>query len=233
MKENYLMIGTWRPVFDGADLITLPGDTGVSKYGDEAFALATKVGDYLPRIQLMTSQSTKCKKKEFPIDHYALVQGQNFIDLGESVDVLVIAWRPKAIEIGDEIISVFDPKDTEFERIQLQSDVKDSGCMFGPEYLMWVPTQKQFATFFMGSKSSRRESPSVKALLKNAATLKSHLIETKKYSWQSPIATPCSTPFDMPGADDLIKQVTKFNNPPKQEIEKIDEATADSQERDR
>ena len=232
--EKQLNLRIWHPVFDG-ELITIPDSVAVTKTAedDKMFADATKIGDYLPRVQLMTSASEKCKKNEFPVNHYALIQGQNYIDLGAEADVAVIDWRPKAIEIGDEIISVFDSKDPEFERIQLKSDEKDSGCMFGPEFLIWVPTHKQFATFFMGSKSSRREAPAVKALIQKAATLKSHFIETKKFSWQSPTITVCSTPFDLPEEEDLVKNLTKFKNPPKQEVERVDAATSEGQARDR
>lgn len=193
----------------------------VEKFDDDAFALATKAGDYLPRLQLMTANSDQCKKGDFPINHYALVSGQNFIDLGEALDIAVVIWRPKALEIGDEIISVYDPEDGEFKRIQEKSEEKDSGCMFGPEFLVYIPSKIEFATFFMGSKSSRREAPNLRARMGKAATLKSHLIETKKFSWFAPTIVPCSTPMDIPPVEEISEQVEKFNNPPKSEVERI------------
>ena len=224
---------TWFARFEAAGTDLIPaGAVGVQKYSDKDFDLSTKTGSYLPRLQLLTANSEKCKKGEFPINHYALVQDQNFMDVGENVDVLLVAWRPKAIEIKDEIIAVYDPTDKEFERIQLVADEKDSGCMFGPEFLVWIPGSKKFATFFMGSKSSRREAPNVKALLRKAATMKSHIVETKSYSWFVPSVTPCSTPFDMPEMDTLKVEVEKFNNPPVSEIEKV-EAGAGNTNRDR
>jgi len=225
----------WKNVFDG-ELIpvdAIQSENSVVKHDDDAFSLATKTGDWLPRLQLMTSNSEKCKDGSFPVNNYALVDGSNFTDLGQSVDVLVITWRPKAIEMGEEIITVYDPKNPLFEKIQLKSDEKDSGCMFGIEFLVWVAAQKQFATFFMGSKSSRREAPNVKALLRKAATLKSHLIEGKKYKWQSPCVTPCSTPFDTPEIDALKEEVNKFNNPPETDVQTVDAAEADATSRER
>jgi hypothetical protein len=208
-------------------------ETGkLQKYDDEAFAVATKAGDFLPRLQLMIANSDPCKEGKFPINHYAVVSGQTFKDVGETVDVLVITWRPKALELGDEIISVYDPNHNEFLRIQEKSGESDSGCMFGPEFLCWVPKTKEFVTFFMGNKSSRREAPNMKARLQMAATLKSHQIKTKKYAWFAPIITPCSTPINpLPDMGDLQSQVDKFNNPPETEIERV-EAT-DKEERAR
>jgi hypothetical protein len=197
----------------------------LQKFDDESFLAATKAGDYLPRLQLMTSTSDKCKAGDFPVNHYAIVRDQNYSDLGETVDVLVVTWRPKALEIDEELISVFDPEHEEFKRISEKSFEKDSGCMFGPEFLVWIPVIKEFATFFMGSKSARREAPNVKARLQKAATLKSRLVDPprSRYKWQTPVVTQCSTPIDLPDHEELTKQVDKFNNPPITQVERAEE----------
>ena len=224
----------FKSVFDG-ELIPASafGDTDIVKHDDSAFDLATKSGAWLPRLQLMTKNSDACDDGTFPVNEYALVDGSNLTNVGKEVDVLVITWRPKAIEMGDEIITVYDPKDPEFERIQIKSDTKDSGCMFGIEFLVYVASQKCFATFFMGSKSSRREAPNVKALLRKAATLKSHRIEGKKFKWQSPCVSPCSTPFATPDVASLKEEIDKFNNPAKSDVEAADEADTAATSRDR
>ena len=221
---------------DTAEANIIPAEVSggaIEKFDDDAFAAATKAGDFLPRLQLMTANSDQCKKGEFPINHYALVQGQNLVDLGETLDIAVVTWRPKALEIDDEIITVYDPEDEEFKRIQEKSNEKDSGCMFGPEFLVYIPSKKQFATFFMGSKSARREAPGLRARVGKAATLKSHLIETKKYSWYAPTIVPCSTPMDIPPVEEIQEQVDKFNNPPKSEVERIPEEEASDDKRER
>lgn len=192
----------------------------IQKYDDKAFEAVVTSGNYLPRLQLMTSQSEKCKEGAFPINNYALVVGEIFHDLGKEVDILVICFRPKAIEIGDAVITVFDQNSEEFKRIVAKSELPNSGCMYGPEFLVYVPSQKKFATFFMGSKSARKEAPAVRALLQAAATLKSKKISTSQHTWFAPQAVPCSTPFELPNMDDLKKEVEKFNNPPAQEVEK-------------
>lgn len=195
---------------------------GLAKFDDEVFN-KMKSGDFLPRLQLMTANSDKCKSGEFTINHYAFIRDQNFQDLGETVDVLIITWRPKALEIGDEVLSVFDPEHEEFARIQEKSAEANSGCMYGPEFLVYIPQINEFATFFCGSKSSRREAPNIRALMTKPATLKSRYVETKKYKWYTPAVTPCSTPFNPPDMEALKKVVDKFNNPPKFEKEVADE----------
>jgi hypothetical protein len=212
----------------------IPADLGegaVQKYDESVIDAISAGHKYLPRLQLMIANSGPCKKNKFPINHYALIRDQNMHDLGESIDVIVVAVRPKALDLsGDEVVSVFDPKldaknnpTGEFARIQDKAAEKDSQCMFGPEYLMYISSIGQFATFFMGSKSARRESPNLKALLRQAATLKSKLIQTKRYEYFSPAVLPCSTPLDPPNTDDLIEQVNKFNNPPEREVELVED----------
>jgi len=206
---------------------------GLAKYDDSVFKETTKSGDYLPRLQLMTSASEKCKSGEFPINHYALIRDQNFDDLGEAIDLLVVTWRPKALEIGEEVVSVFDPEHAEFKRIQDKSSEADSGCMYGPEYLMYIPAKKMFATFFCGSKSARREAPNIQNKLGQAATLKAKKIETKKYTWFAPSCTICSTPFEAPDTEELKKAVEKFNNPPATSVEVVEEDKEGGEERAR
>ena len=225
MKRNHKY---WQTVFEN-ELIKLEGEQGVQKYGDDIVNALAKSGDYLPRLQLMTSNAAMCKDGKFPINHYAIVDGQTFKDMGETIDVLVINWRPKALSTNDPIMAVYDVTNKEFTRICEQSETKDSGCMFGPEYLCWVPTTKEFVTFFMGGKISRRESPNLKALLKKAATLKAQKIDTGKYTYFSPIVVPCSTPFELPEMEDIMEQVTKFNNPPATEIEKVEKPAGEEQ----
>lgn len=217
----------WNPVFEDGALI--PSDLAggaISKYGDDVFDKSTSAGTYLGRLQLMTSNSNLCKSGKFPINHYAYVSDQNFEDVGKQVDVLVIDWRPKALEMDEEILTVFDLEHDEFKRIQAKSEIKDSGCMYGPEFLVWIPSIKKFATFFMGTKSSRRDAPNLKARMQKAATLDSRLIETKRYTWQSPDIKACNSEFEIPDKEDMIEQVQAFLNPPETEVEKVEEGTA-------
>lgn len=196
----------------------------VDKYSDDAFDASASSAKFLPRLQLLTSNSKKCKSGEFPTNHYSLIRDQKFDDLGLNVDVFLVTWRPKALETGENIISVYDPSDKEFQRIQDKSlEVKNSGCMFGPEFLVWIPSVKQFATFFMGTKSARRESGAVKALLKKTATLGSQHCKNKSFEWYAAQVSECSTPLEMSTKDDLVAAVTKFNNPPQNEVEGVEE----------
>jgi len=207
-------------------LITLPKGEVPTVFNESDFDESTKTGAYLPRLQLMTSSSDVCKAGDFPVNHFALVRDQNYKDLGTEVNLLVLAWRPKALQMGDEIISVFDTKDPEFARIRELSTVKDSKAMYGPEYLVWIGGAECFATFFMGTKSMRREASVVQDHLEKSITLKPAKIQNSKYTWFSPKAERCTTIFRLPEneeQDQMEEEYKKFMSPPKKTVERVSE----------
>lgn len=204
--------------------LALPENFPVQKYDDQAFEAVATTGSFLPRLQLMTSNSKLCKSGDFPINSYALIHGDIVRDLGKTVDVAVIAWRPKAIDMNDDqVIAVYDHTDSQFKQIQARADVPNSSCMAGPEFLVFIPSLGKFATFFMGSKSARRESGNMRQLLKKFATLASKHIETKSYDWWAPSVGPCTAMLAGPDPEELLKTFEQFNNPPKTEVEKVDD----------
>lgn len=127
----------------------------------------------------------------------------------------------------DAVITCFDHTDQMFKDIMAESEKKDSGCMYGPEYLVWIPSMKVFALFFMGSKTGRREAPALRALLGKAATLRTKLIESKQFSWHGPVVSACSTPFDIPSQEEIAQEVEKFLNPPKDDVEPVEKVAGD------
>lgn len=180
-------------------------------------------GSYLPRLMLYGSNSDAVKEELVQIG-YSLVEGKdNFTYLGREVDLLCIAKRPKAIEMGDQIIANHNINSPDFKRIKDRADhEKNSMCMYGPEFLVWLPAVGKFATFLMGSKTARNEAPKLIALVRKPATVKTKLYENKDYKWHGPAVFPCSTPFDMPDTTEMFEKVTEFNNPKESEIEGVD-----------
>lgn len=204
-----------------------------SKYDDNIFDAINKSQVYLPRLQLMTKNSPICGSGEFPINHYARVYDSDNRDLGSTVDVFILAYRPMALETTTDgtVIVSYDPKPDangeltgEFARIAAKADEGGmNGCMYGPQFLVWVPSTEEFMTLFLSSKTARRSAPSVKAMMMKAATLSSKEIKTKKYSWYGLVCTPCSTPFNMPSKDQVQSQINKFLNPEEPSVEVAEE----------
>lgn len=191
---------------------------------DAAAMESISAGDskFLPRLQLMTTRSEKVEIDGFPANHFALVEGQNYKDLGESVDVLLITWRPKALDMsGEDIISCYDPKfdkDNQptgiFKEIQTKAGVRDSKCMYGPEYLVWIPSIKKYGTFFCGSITLRYEAPAFTLRVGNSATLRPILIKPKKSKpYYSTKVYDCTTVFDLPVDKEMKKIAAEFLDP--------------------
>lgn len=190
-------------------------------------------GDWLPRIQVVDSNSKVAKKKQAESGNYALVRGEDdVLDLTNQVDVLVVHVRWTALDTnGDTPTFVHERESDEFKRIEEESLVQNSGCMWGPEFLLYIPSVKSFATFFCASATARRESKHIFKLMHKAATLKTHFIEKGKHSWYGPLITECSSPFDIPPSDEIKEQALKFANPITRKAEAVADAPADGRER--
>lgn len=181
---------------------------------------------FLDRLQLFGSKSDACAEGKIAIGRYGIVKDKDIVDLGPEIDVVIIAWRSKALQITpDDILVCFDIKDKLYEEIKVKSEVKDSGCMHGPEFLIWIPSESVFVTYHMSSKTARREAKKMEPLLGKAAIFKVQLIDPPKsrYKWHGPVIMPCSAALEVPSMEEIQTVVDVFNNPPKSEVELADE----------
>jgi hypothetical protein len=204
---------------------------------DDVYNDLAKSNDFLGRLQLYTKGSAVNRKLISP-GEYGIPEGDDEITrLGDSVDVLVLARRPKAIDLSDReaIIVSYDPTSETFKDIQARSNEPDSGCMYGVSFLVIERTTGRFLEFFCGTKSTRSEAGKIYGFLPLTQqqidalaergqdvsklqphgplpmTLKSKLVEKGKYSWHVPVVLPCSTPFNrLPSVEAINEQVTKF-----------------------
>jgi len=200
---------------------------------DQDFAAIAKSSNFLPRLQLYTKGKAVNRKLVGPGNYGVPLSEDEVTDLGDEIDILPLARRPKAIDMSDieNIISVYDVNDPEFQRISKTAEQKDSHCMFGPSFLVYERSTGQFLEFFCGTKSMRTEAkkvfpylPLTPAMIEAnpdlmgqkphgpiPVTLKSKLVERGTYSWHVPVAMKCSTPFTkLPSAEMIYKEIEKF-----------------------
>lgn len=190
----------------------------------------TKVGDFLPYIQLCSSNTKECKTGQFPMGHFALRENKQFIDLGTEFIVMLLALRPKAMQFKPNVAQFFDPTTPQFKQIQAEADVPNSHKCFGPEFFVWLPVQQKFATYYLGNKTGRNESPSLIACMSatRVCKQKSELIENKDHSWHGPKTLPYDLPITQPPLDELQKLLEKFKNPPAVTVEPAEAAENDT-----
>lgn len=200
---------------------------------DEDFDAIAKSSDFLPRLQLYTKGKAVNKKLVQPGNYGIPVTDDEVTDLSDEIDILPLARRPKAIDLKDpeNIVAVFDVNDPEFKRIQVQSAEKESGCMYGPSFLVYERNTRQFLEFFCGTKSARTEAKRIFPYLPLTqeridrdpklaeqqphdaipVTMKSRLVEKGQWSWHVPVAVKCSTPFTkLPPTAVIVEQIVKF-----------------------
>lgn len=216
------------------DLNQLPS---VQIGSDEDFDAIAKSSDFLGRLQLYTKGKAVNRALVRP-GHYGIPESEEeVIDLGDSVDLLPLARRPKAIDMSDTkaVIAVYDVKSAEFQRIQVQAGEKESHCMYGPSFLVFERSTGRFLEFFCGSKSARAEAkkvfpflpltqPAIDAMAERGEdvtglqphgplplTLKSKLVEKGSYSWHVPVVQKCSAAFTkLPKPEVIIHEIQRF-----------------------
>jgi hypothetical protein len=200
----------------------------VSKYADDkSFDSVSNTGSYLPRVQIMGGNSDLVQEGKINVGRVALIRSKtSYVDLGSEASFLVLSWRPKALRIvGGDVTSAYDPENKEFKKIAEESDIQDSGCMFGPEFLIYVPSEKCFATYHMASKTARRKAAEMRALMRRWATLGVEVIKAKGYTWQGPIVKICNTSYDVPPGEEILAAVERFANLPQTETETAPESS--------
>lgn len=210
----------------------IPADIGDSSKADSALVVANNK-DYFPRMKLCQGNAKEVLKKNVASGgNFALIKGKDDIeDLGDSIDLVICSGRSKAMRTGDQIIAVFEDDSDEFKKIMSESKVKDSGCFYGAEYLVYIPAVGTFATLFLNNPTMRREAGAVHSRLKQAATLTSHLIEGKDHSWFGPKCGDCSSPLDLPELDEIRATVEKFEAEESSQIQTVDENSDSGRER--
>lgn len=192
-------------------LENLPVNEQVESY----FGELSKGGfNFLPRLQLCGSSTKLAKEGRIPVNHYALVHSaDSFDDMTKSVIVIPLRLRLKALDTsGDSPLSYYNPEGPEFRRIYERSTVKNSGCMAGPEFLIWIPDKERFATFYFSAPTARPESVNMKGRLGLACQLDSRMANSKKTgnTWALPIVKPYSSPVTMPNPAETEREIIKF-----------------------
>ena len=197
----------------------------VSTQNNEVFQDLAKSAAFLGRLQLY-SKGAAIMKGLIGSGEFGIPEGDEKITvLGGKLDAVVLARRPKALDISDTnaIVQSFDPNSADFKRISKESNTKDSGCMYGVSFLIYERTSKRFLEYFAGTKTARGccgdlfpflpESHAADAEYLTPVTMSSRLIEKGTYAWHAPVFNKCSTPIDLPAQDRVAEEMTKFLNP--------------------
>lgn len=183
-------------------------------------AEVAKGSQYLSRIQLITKGKYVDTGKIAP-GHWGVPQtgGEEIEDLGDKIDVIPFTFRPKAMDVSDReaIVTVYNTSDPEFIRISTAG--KDSGCLWGPTFLVYERNTRKFYEMFFSNASGRSEAAKIRPFLPSpenngcpsAMTLSIRYKKTEKYGWHVPVVSKCTMPFDdLPDTEVILAEVQKF-----------------------
>jgi hypothetical protein len=223
--------------------------TGLSVNSD-IFQAVAKSGSFLDRLQLYTKGAAIDNGLISP-GHYGVPRGDDVIqDLGNEIDILPLCCRVKALDMRDRdnIITNYDPTSEAFKVIKELGDQSNSGCMYGPTFLIFERGTGAFYEFFCGTSSTRKEATNIGVYLPKSAedaeqlslrlnrpvgiapepcTLKVKYVKKPTYGWHVPVCVLCSTPItNLPSTEVIVEEINKFMALKNTEIEKIEEADA-------
>lgn len=204
---------------------------------DADFGAITTAGAFLGRLQLFT-KGKLINRKIIQPGCWGIPEGDDQVtDLGENINLLVFARRPKALDMSDTdaLVVSYDVNSDEFKRIQSASAEQDSHCMYGPSFLVFEQTTGRFLEYFCGSKSSRSEAkklfpylPLTAGMIEQMAkagqdvtnltphgpipvTLGVKLVETKSFSWHVPVVKKGTAAFtNLPKQEATLAEIQKF-----------------------
>lgn len=191
-------------------------------------------GRFLPRVQLFGKSNSLVGQGKFPVGHFGLVTAKDRQDdMGNQFDCVILNARWKALDASAEKpISIFNRSSDEFEEIANRSQEKNSRCMWGPEFLLWLPKEQAFSTFFLCNTTLRNEAAILRRLIGRGATIRSRWIESKQYGgWYGIESFTCTTPLTMPSKEQIDEEVNKFLSPPEKEIEEEEQPEAVGRDR--
>jgi len=187
--------------------------TALAVPSDDIFDQIAASGNWLARVQLYGGNSKEVKKELVPIGVWGLVKSKEITVLGKEFKALVLTYQPFAMRLDEDGITTGNDASSDwFKETAELSKVNDAGYMVGPQFLLYLPDQKLFVTYFANNASAKAEAKAVKNLIGRAAWFKNKLVETKKYSWHAPVVVPCSDPFDVPTVAQITEASLAFRN---------------------
>lgn len=187
---------------------------------------------YNQSIRLVTKGKLVDQGKATPGNYY-VVDGETVDKLGDEIDLIPLAMVHKALDVsGEEIVEAFGQENPEYQRIAEESTTPDSGCMYGPCFLVFERSTGKFYEHFFNNASGRIAAPELVNLLPVTdadvaaaeeagielkkqppipARLSVKLVQKGRKSWHVPVVEKSDAQFDtLPSGDEVLRQVNKF-----------------------
>lgn len=152
----------------------------------------------LPRVNFCDTSSDLVKEGKITPRHYAFFTSKTeFEDLGDEVFVCVLDAMWAAFWKVDGKYKISNDLNSDgFKLAQELAEQPKTGAFWGLNHLIWLPSKECFATFLLGSKSSRGEYASFDALHMQKASLYHRFVpsDSGRPAFNVPIIKPAIWP---------------------------------------
>lgn len=188
----------------------------------------------LAYFRMYGSNSKEVKGKKIPGGNYGFAVGKSDpIDLTAEVDIIICATRLRAVDTKGSK-SFYNRKSDGYQDVKKRSSTKDSGCMHGPEILIWIGVLGKFATWHLNSPTLRNISDDILDALTKAVTVGWRLAEGNGFTWDASTVTPCPDwGHPLPPEDEFTATVKKFKSPKgADDAEIVADSDSDSDDRE-
>lgn len=185
-----------------------------TQMGDDVFKdLTGPQNSYASRLQLFSFNSGPVQNNKIEHGHFGIVNGQEVKDLGQEVTVVPCGIRCKAMDLsGDRPVIAYEQTGDLFNMIRAKSKEKDSDCMCGVEFLVYLPDQETFTTFYLANATLLREAQGIKDSMGHTLRFKSKVITKDKLRWHGIIVAPFPADIAVPLKEVFERELTIFLN---------------------
>lgn len=197
-----------------------------------------KSSNILPKLSLMTPTSKDVTEERCVANVFALKDAaENCDNLGKEVLIVPIAFRPLAIDMSDPKVTKFyyNFKSNEYQDVKAKAKAAKglSEYLAGPQFLVWIPSRKAFALYYMSSWSSQLIADSLNGMKGQPVmlTMFDKFSKSTQKNYKAPKITLSTEVVDpQPTPEELQAVLTDFMNP-RDSSQETGEAVAESHDR--
>lgn len=166
-------------------------------------------------VDLYTAKHGPAIRGLITAGHFGVSDEDELVDLGATIDVLLLAGRPKAVDATrprKPIVSI-DRRSEEFKRIQERSERGEGDCKIGISLLLFEQLHG-FLEFFCSNFRSRPVAyGAYKQFLFRDAQRPVRFLSQKSGEWHSPVAIESPATFtNMPHVKVLSAAINEFQD---------------------
>jgi len=186
----------------------------LAKYStDNSKLLAATAASYLPYIIVTNGMSEVVKQgKVFP-GKMARMKDQTGTELATPLNAIFCVSQPRAQQTTADGLSITTDSDSaEYKRIVavVASNAKNTGAMYGADFLVWLPDHNEFVSMFFSNASTRRMIAATVGMLGKPVQITVGPASNSKGDWFIPVITPSTTPHAPFTAEQLDEAMAKF-----------------------